>query len=440
MEVQYDPVKTSAALCGLAVLVFGIPGVQARPRPARHHRHDTTPRLVWHVETADGTTVASHDADEELNPASVVKVATSLWAIEQLGPDFRFETRVYARGTIDAARGVLSGDLIVQGAGDPDFQPENAFMVAEELNRLGIREVRGALIVNRKFWIGWENGSEGRNRNAQQRALTMAERLRKALDPRRWRGALRRAWSEFAAARGLAAGHPPRVVIVHGVGVDGESDPGEMLLVHRSEPLATALRRFNCFSNNDIERIGAAIGPAEELAGLVAVRCDAPAGTVRLQTTSGLGENRLTPRLIVRLLREFRETCQRHGLGVENVLPVAGCDPGTVSEFFPLLATGPDATSVVAKTGTLTNTDGGIVVLAGFAKTADGELAFCVSAPHAGRRLHLARQREERFVLDLIARHGGPRPRSCAPPLPGPDTGASVIPVLEGHASQAELP
>ena len=47
------------------------------------------------------------------------------------------------------------------------------------------------------------------------------------------------------------------------------------------------------------------------------------------------------------------------------------------------MATPDNRQSVVAKTGTLTSTDGGAAVLAGFVNTGKGDLAFCVAAPRA---------------------------------------------------------
>src|SRR5262245_60457840 len=125
--------------------------------------------LMWHVETLDGQVVESSHADDVLNPASVVKVATSLWALERLGPDYRFESRFYTGGTVDAAKGVLQGDLVVEGTGDPDFHAENAFLVAEALNRRSVRRVTGALVVNARFWMGWEGGSAGTDSDSDRR-------------------------------------------------------------------------------------------------------------------------------------------------------------------------------------------------------------------------------------------------------------------------------
>lgn len=413
----------------LAAAPAGAAGARRAPRPLD---------LLWHVETVDGAELSSQQGDALINPASVVKVATSLWALERLGPDFRFETRVFARGAVDRARGVLDGDLVVDGSGDPDFGPGNAMLIADTLARLGVLQVRGRLLVDPAFWIGSEDGSNGTLPDAEARARRMASRLRQALDPQRWGRMQRAAWRELAAARGLDPARPPRVAIAGGVGVDTERG-GELLLVHRSGPLADTLRRFNCFSNNDIERIGAVLGPIEELAGLIRVRCEAPRDAVQFATASGLGTNRLTPRLVVRLLREFRATAGRAGLSVDSLLPVAGCDPGTVTGFFPTLAGGAGAGAVIGKTGTLTSTDGGVSVIAGYASTADGELVFCVVVPQAAGRLRRARRAEEQWMLDLLAGHGGPRPSVCRPPLLGADLIAEVIVVAPPTAASAAV-
>lgn len=416
------------ALLLLLPLLFASEAAAAPSRKAPRAKPARAPlAMVWHVETAGGDVVDSRAGDETINPASVVKVATSWWALEKLGPAFRFETRFRIRGTLDAGKGILRGDLVVEGTGDPDFQSENAFLVAAALNRLGVRQVTGSLVVNHKFWMGWEDGSAGRERDPDQRAALMGTRLRLALDSKLWSRATRAAWREFATRRGLYAEHPPRVAMAKGVRVRDGLEGAEVSVVHRSKPLADTLRRFNCFSNNDIERVGAALGSAGELAQRVGETIGAPPDLVKLETMSGLGENRITPRLVVRMMREFRRTGEKVGRSVESLLPVAGCDPGTVTRFFPLLSEGPNATALVGKTGTLTATDGGISVLAGFLNTAQGELVFCIAAPHAAGRVRRARHQQERFLLDLLASRGGPAPRPCAPPLPTADADADIV-------------
>jgi gamma-glutamyltranspeptidase/glutathione hydrolase len=382
-------------------------------------------RLVWHVENAEGRVLDSREADLPINPASVIKVATSLWALERLGPDHRFETRFAARGSFDPQTGVLDGDLLVFGGDDPDFHVENAYLVAQALNREGLRSVRGSLLVDEGFWIGWEGGSERKTRSAERRAATMATRLRDALDPGRWSRRTRHLLGEFASRRGLE-GDPPRVSIEGGVGRHAEPSPEAVLIVHRSNPLRRTLKRFNAYSNNDIERLGPRLGSPDDLAATLATRWEVSPATLSLETLSGLGSNRMTPRHVVRLLRDLDRTCRRLGLRVEDLLPAAGCDPGTLERFPSLEAQAPGA--LVAKTGTLARTDGGVAAIAGLARTAEGDRLFCVAAPRSGGRLARAREAEERWVLDLLAGQGGARPGACGDAVGYSDDDARAAP------------
>ena len=382
--------------------------------------------LVWHAETLRGETIASRRADEPINPASVLKIATTLWALEELGPDHRFVTRLRGRGEVDAD-GVLRGDLIVEGGGDPDFHVENAFLLAGALNREGILQVSGRILAGDRFWIGWERGAGDETADPAARATKMAARLRDALDPDRWGPDVRRTWEEFADRRGLDPSHPPRLSVQ---GRAGRVDPmplDRVLVRHRSKSLAVTLRRFNCYSNNDIERIGELLGGPAALETWLVDRLEADHRLVRVETTSGLGANRLTARLVVRLLREFLHSCDRMGLRPALLLPVAGCDKGTLDDSFPRLTTGRDATAVVGKTGTLLRTDGGVAALAGYARTERGERLFCIVAPRSGGRILEARGAEEGWVLDLLGGGGGPHPRTCPSPLPMPDVGATIL-------------
>ena len=418
----------------LALVVAAMFVVAPANAAAKNSRHRSSrkaaqpPQLVWYVETLDGQVIDARSEDLPINPASVVKIATSWWALETLGPDHRFTTRFSARGTIDPSHQRLNGDLIVHGAGDPDFQVENAFLVAQALNRMGIRKVSGSIVVDGTFWMGWENGSQGKNPDPVRRATLMAARFRQGLDARRWTRATRRAWYGFAVDHGGPRTPLPSVEIIGGARFEGAPAGVETVLFeHRSMPLAETLRRFNAFSNNDIERVADSIGSPGDLSVLLADRLVAGEVPVRIQTASGLGENRLSPRQIVAMLRGFRSAAAGLGVEIENLLPVAGCDPGTVHASFPRLSAPPFATSLVAKTGTLTSTDGGITVLAGFLNTAQGEVVFCVAAPHAAGRIRLARRTEESFVVDLLNRRGGAVPRTCGPPLASPSDDASIV-------------
>ena len=101
--------------------------------------------------------------------------------------------------------------------------------------------------------------------------------------------------------------------------------------------------------------------------------------------------------------------------------------------MFPALAAEPLTGTVTCKTGTLTNTDGGVAVLAGtFTSPERGVVTFAVAAPGAGGRLKYWRQVQQRWVLSLIEEQGGAVPVPCGKPLPFSDTFAEVETVLGG--------
>ena len=170
-----------------------------------------TARLLWFASTPEEGEAGGESPSEAVNPASIVKLATTLWALERLGPAHRFTTRVALRGELDPSSGLVEGDLVVVGGGDPDFHVENGYLLARELNRIGVRAVTGALVVDRRFWIGWEGGSERRIADEAARAREMARRLRDALDPDRWDDADRRSIDELRARRSIEGESLPRV-------------------------------------------------------------------------------------------------------------------------------------------------------------------------------------------------------------------------------------
>jgi D-alanyl-D-alanine carboxypeptidase/D-alanyl-D-alanine-endopeptidase (penicillin-binding protein 4) len=410
--------RIRAGLVSILVVLLLVGSVEAKPRKRRPARRAAAPpvvQLVWHVETVDGKVLNERKGVTPINPASVVKVATTLWALERLGPDYRFDTYVLARGQVHPDTGVLDGDLVVHGAGDLNFQIENAMLVAEALNRIGVRRVTGRLVVDPLFWMGWEHGSSGTQKDPVRRGMVMAGRLRAGFDPRQWKRFEQATWRRVAAVRGLDPIRPPAVVIEGGLLVETAPGAGNLLLAHQSNALIDVLRKFNCHSTNDIERLDVTAGPPGELGVWLAGKVDAPASAVTLQTSSGLGVNRIAPATVVKILREFRRSSEGLGYPVETLLPVAGCESCTVTKAYPRLSHGSYAAAVAAKTGTLTTTDGGVAVLAGFVNTAQGELVFCVAAPRSGRYLAAARKAIEDWLVQLITTNGGPVPRPCAP-------------------------
>ena len=112
-----------------------------------------------------GDIIASHNPDLSCITASTMKPVTSSTALELLGGDYRFNTRVYAQGEIKGNK--LKGNLIIHGCGDPTlgsvYFSENPDIVYEILNALqqrGIKKIDGSIIVDQKHipypaYNGW---------------------------------------------------------------------------------------------------------------------------------------------------------------------------------------------------------------------------------------------------------------------------------------------
>lgn len=101
------------------------------------------------ADTRTGDLLEALHPSTGLPPASVAKTITSLYALHHLGPDFRFETRVLGTGPVKD--GVLEGDLVLIGGGDPVLTTDDLGELALRLKEeAGLREVTGRFLV----WAG----------------------------------------------------------------------------------------------------------------------------------------------------------------------------------------------------------------------------------------------------------------------------------------------
>lgn len=111
------------------------------------------------IDLADGSVKESYNADVPLIPASVMKSVTIATLIGQTGIDYRYHTRLYAAGPVH--KGVLDGNLIIEGGGDPslnsDVEPITADFVKECLNAVqeaGIEKITGRIIADEDVFPG----------------------------------------------------------------------------------------------------------------------------------------------------------------------------------------------------------------------------------------------------------------------------------------------
>jgi len=97
-----------------------------------------------------GPILLSHREHAAMVPASVMKLVTSEAALDLLGPAFRFHTDVLVDGTL--ADGVLTGNLVLRGGGDPKLTYDRLWQVVHRLRARGLREIRGDVIVDRGYF------------------------------------------------------------------------------------------------------------------------------------------------------------------------------------------------------------------------------------------------------------------------------------------------
>jgi D-alanyl-D-alanine carboxypeptidase/D-alanyl-D-alanine-endopeptidase (penicillin-binding protein 4) len=101
----------------------------------------------------DGRYLYLRNENKGFMPASNMKLFTTATALAKLGPDYRYQTLVYRTGPVDSA-GILNGDLVVRGSGDPSitgrYHDGNITAVfeqwADRLRELGIRRISGRVV------------------------------------------------------------------------------------------------------------------------------------------------------------------------------------------------------------------------------------------------------------------------------------------------------
>lgn len=103
--------------------------------------------LSLYVENlTSGKTVIAWNEDTPRNPASVMKLLTTLIALETLGPTYRWKTEVYLQGEIEDER--LAGNLLLKGYGDPFLVTERLWSMLRGIRRTGISTIDGDLLLD----------------------------------------------------------------------------------------------------------------------------------------------------------------------------------------------------------------------------------------------------------------------------------------------------
>lgn len=318
------------------------------------------------VETLDGRVIVESSSNTPFNPASNVKIATAYAVLKTFGPDYRFSTSIWTDGSYEEATGTIHGNLYVSGR-DPVFVWEHGVMLASELNRMGIKTIKGDLVVTDNFTMNYSNSPRG-----------SSHALFASMDATKRSSAAVNAWKSFLVNSGRLNQDAALPSVSFSGAVYVQPMPGNvnLLFSHESARMRDILKVTLCYSNNFLsERLGDMVGGPYAVARLVQQHAGVQPHEFSIQTSSGLGINRVTPNAMMKLLRVLRRDLTAFKMTYADIMPVAGIDKGTLENRFDSdFSTG----SVVGKTGTLGNTDGGVSALAGEINTRSGKLLFVI--------------------------------------------------------------
>jgi D-alanyl-D-alanine carboxypeptidase/D-alanyl-D-alanine-endopeptidase (penicillin-binding protein 4) len=244
--------KSLVSLC--ALLLAATTALCAQSLTARLDRRLDGPgldRLLWGVAVTDldGHLLFGRNADRLFIPASNTKLVVSIAANALLGPGFTVRTSIYGSGPI--SNGVLQGDIVLYGRGDPTFSNRcyaadttragvcdrdpaaKLRQLAEQLRNRGIRVVAGDVIGDGSYFTpqiihpGWEVYDLGRWYAAPESGLGFTDN---AVD--------------FREIAGDSAGAPPQLIMT--------PDLGAFALDNRAETGARGARRtFDIFRSGD---------------------------------------------------------------------------------------------------------------------------------------------------------------------------------------------
>lgn len=346
-------------------------------------------------QTLTGDTLLKQHSEDFFNPASVIKIATSLTALETWGYNHRFSTSIYTNGKIDE-EGVLNGDLIIAGGGDPALFSENVFLMSENLSRLGIKKIEGDLLITTPFYLNFEF-------SPQPSAL----QVKSIISGKRWTRPLEEAWSRYTQEHNKVGNLYSGIDIVGQARViNPENLPTEkhLLFTHQSRSLVDILKIQNDYSSNFMaEVIGRQLGGPQVIENFLIEKAGIKEEEIRVTSASGLGENKITPNAALQLLKSFHNSATLHGKRLDDLLPAAGVDEGTLDERFT------DENlrgSVVAKTGTLLRQR--VSALVGVAYTKDKGPVFFALLDRD--EVTHARREQDKLVTEMIYQCGGPVP------------------------------
>lgn len=343
------------------------------------------------------------NTDLKVRLASVSKLVVSLWAMDTLGPNYRYETKLF----------IKDSHLHIQGSFDPFFGNEKAFFLLSQLNDLGYEKFDKVtydknLIIfpGAQFYVG-EHPAVG--------PITTGTHLKTYLNTAKWSKAYK---DEYARIRLLTKRFPTETKLreniefsvgeIKNVDVNPfESDSSVKVLTLSSPELKAYLKETNVKSNNySSQMLFRGLGGDQKLQEYLQKTFGLGTDKIRLFTGSGLPlvlqgkryDNFASCEIITKIVETMDEVSIRQNSSLSEIMAVPGADLGT---FRRRLTAEETANSFMAKTGTLMHTS----TLAGALSTKTGTGFFGVFNQTSD--VTSAKSIQDQMVVALLEERGG---------------------------------
>lgn len=325
--------------------------------------------------------LAKNSETMPLPAASLTKVATSLASLQVWPPEHRFETILGVTGPI--VGGVVQGDLVVTGNGDPFFVWEEAIALGNTLNQMGIRGVAGNLIITDRFYMNYEVDP-----------LKVGQLLKEAFNSQSWKEEI-----IYQHSRMTPGTAKPQVIISGNIMAQPGMVNSTPIIRHQSLALVEILKQMNIYSNNPMAEILAAnVGGAANVRQLVSQAAGVSLDEIRLINGSGLErDNQISPRAVVAMFMALARYLQDTNITVADLFPVAGIDTQGTLEDRKIPASSP------VKTGTLSD----VSALAGVLPTRDRGLVW-FAIINRGTDLDGLRADQDYLLQQFVSQWGSP--------------------------------
>lgn len=345
--------------------------------------------------------VEGKNVDMRIRLASVSKLLTSLWAIDKLGVDYKYDMKLFIKGN----------SLHIQGAYDPFLGNEKMFYLLSQLNEMGYTKFD--TITFDKNLVLFPDAQYLVDEYPVINANTNTKYLKNYFNTQNWSEDTKSEYNNYYALSKtgrFVKNVQFEVANVKFSEVNPFADDPEVKVLTLSSPaLFKYLKEMNIKSNNYVaETIFRQLGGTEKFAQFLADKFSLTSDKIHFYSGSGLPffengtrkDNYATCSVMLDLITELKKEVENQNKELEDMMAVPGSDGGTFrNRIFPA----DYKNSFVAKTGTLMHTS----TLAGAMNTQNGFSFFGVfnqSTDISGSKIV-----QNNMVKSIMSEMGGPK-------------------------------